>query len=198
LNDGSPLPPAGWLSFNPTTGVFTGTPTSSEGRDYSLQLVATNPLGSRVLSNVFRVYQNRSTGGLAAAYAGWASGKFPPATLSNPALEATTWGLNADPDGDGRSNVLEMLFGLSPTDADQPQVVFTRISSTQSTLSYPQSQLFPTDSVAVEWSTNGTTWSRTGVTFTPGTPVNGIVRVTALITSPTPLPRIYARIVTGN
>jgi hypothetical protein len=198
LNDGSPLPAAGWLSFNPATGVFTGTPTALEGRDYSLQLVATNPLGSQVLSNVFRVYQNRATNTLAAAYSGWASNKFSPSTLSNPALESTVWGQNADPDQDGRSNLLEMLLGLSATTADQPQLVFTRISATQSTLSYPQNQLFPAGDVAVEWSTNGTTWTRTGVVLTPGTPVNGIVRVTASITSPVAQQRVFTRIVAGN
>ena len=45
---------------------LTGTPTAAEGRDYSLQLIATNPLGSQVLSNVFRIYQNRSMSTLAA------------------------------------------------------------------------------------------------------------------------------------
>ena len=198
LTDGSALPAAGWLSFNPATGVFTGTPTVAEGRDYSLQLVATNPLGSQVLSNVFRIYQNRSSSTLVAAYSGWASGKFSPSTLSNPALESTVWGQNADPDHDGRSNLLEMLFGLSATQQDQPQLVFTRISATQSTLSYPQNQLFPAGDVAVEWSINGTTWTRTGVVLTPGTPVNGIVRVTASITSPVAQQRVFTRIVAGN
>jgi VCBS repeat-containing protein len=196
LTDGSPLPAAGWLSFNPATGVFSGTPTAAEGRDYSLQLVATNPLGSQVLSNVFRIYQNRSSSTLLAAYSGWASGEFAPSVLSNASLQASVWGEGADPDGDGHSNVLEMLFGLSATQPDQPQLVFTRINATQYTLSYPQSEQFPTGQVGVEWSTNGTSWTTTGVVLTPGPAVNGIIRVTASITSTVPQQRVFARIVT--
>jgi hypothetical protein len=197
LTDGSPLPAAGWLTFNPATGVFSGTPTAAEGRDYSLQLIATNPLGSQTLSNVFRIYQNRASNTLANAYSGWASGQFAPSILSNSALQASVWGDGADPDGDGRSNVLEMLFGLSATQPDQPQLVFTRINATQFTLSYPQSDQFPAAQVSVEWSTNGTAWTSTGVVLTPGPAVNGIMRVTASITSPVPQQRVFARIVTN-
>ncbi|MCW1922135.1 Ig-like domain-containing protein [Luteolibacter arcticus] len=198
LSDGSPLPPAGWLSFNPATGAFTGTPTAVEGRDYSLQLVATNPLGSQVVSNVFRVYQNRASGSLAAAYAGWATGQFTPSVLSNSALEASVWGINADADHDGRANVLEMLFGLNANQPDQPQLVFTRISATQYTLSYPQTEQFPAGEVAVEWSINGTTWTTTGVVLTPGPAVSGIIRVTASITSPLAQQKVFVRIVAGD
>ncbi|MCW1883826.1 Ig-like domain-containing protein [Luteolibacter flavescens] len=195
LTDGNPLPAAGWLSFNPATGAFSGTPTAVEGRDYSLQLVATNPLGTKVLSNVFRIYQNRVSNTLATAYSGWASGKFQPSVLSNPALEATVWGMNADPDKDGRANVLEMLFGLNPDKNDQPQLVFTRINAREYTLSYPQSVQFPAGEVAVEWSTNASTWTRTGVVMTPGPAVNGVVRVTASITSPVAQQKVFVRIV---
>ena len=198
LTDGSPLPAAGWLSFNPATGVFSGTPTATEGRDYSLQLVATNPLGTQVVSNVFRIYQNRSSNSLLAAYNGWASGEFEPSVLANASLEASVWGEDADPDRDGRANVLEMLFGLSATEQDQPQLVFTRISATEFTLSFPQSEQFPAGEVAVEWSTDATNWTTTGVVMTPGPAVNGIVRVTASITSPLPQQRVFVRIVAGE
>jgi len=198
LTDGSPLPAGGWLSFNPATGVFTGTPTAVEGRDYSLQLVATNPLGSLVVSNVFRIYQNRSSNTLLAAYNGWASGQFAPSVLSNSSLQASVWGMNADPDRDGRPNVLEMLFGLNSNKADNPQLVFTKISATEYTLSYPQSVQFPAGEVAVEWSTNGSVWTSSGVVMTPGPAVNGIVRVTASITSPLPQQRVFVRIVTDE
>jgi VCBS repeat-containing protein len=198
LTDGSPLPAAGWLSFNPATGAFTGTPTAVEGRDYSLQLVATNPLGSQVVSNVFRIYQNRSSSTLLAAYNGWASSQFAPSVLSNPSLQTSIWGEDADADHDGRANVLEMLFGLSATQQDQPQLVFTRISATQYTLSYPQNVQFPAGDVHVEWSTTGSSWTSTGVVLTPGPAVNGIIRVTASITSPLPQERVFVRIVTNE
>ena len=169
-----------------------------EGRDYSLQLVATNPLGSQVVSNVFRIYQNRSSSTLLAAYDGWASSQFAPSILSSSSLEASVWGMDADADHDGRANALEMLFGLSATQQDQPQLVFTRISATQYTLSFPQSEQFPAGEVGVEWSTNGSSWTSTGVVLTPGPAVNGIVRVTASIASPLPQERVFVRIVTNE
>jgi hypothetical protein len=198
LLDGSPLPALGWLSFDPATGSFSGTPTAAEGRDYLLQLVATNPLGTQAISNVFRVYQNRGTNTLASSYAAWVSGQFAPSVVSNAALESTVWGMEADADGDGRANVLEMLFGLSATDPDRPQLVFTRISASQYTLSFPQSELFPAGEVEVEWSTDAANWTTAGVVLTPGPAVNGIVRVTASITSPVPQQKVFVRIVAGE
>jgi hypothetical protein len=52
--------------------------------------------------------------------------------------------------------------------------------------------------VAVEWSTDATNWTTTGVVMTPGPAVNGIVRVTASITSPLPQQRVFVRIVAGE
>ena len=193
---GSPLPAGGWLGFNPATGTFSGTPVAANRADYELQLKAVNPLGTTVVSNTFRI--TVGGGGLDAAYAAWAAGKFPPVDLGNPALEATLWGQDDDPDQDGNTNLLEMLFGLNPNLADHPQLVFTRISSIQSTLNFPLSTVFPADQVKVEWSTDLAVWSRTGVSITPDPTVTVIPRVTALITSPVPRTRIYVRVVAGE
>lgn len=196
LANGSPLPAGAWLGFNPATGTFSGTPVAANRADYELQLKATNPLGTTVVSNTFRI--TVGGGGLDAAYAAWAAGKFPAGDLGNPALEATLWGQDADPDKDGNTNLLEMLFGLNPNLADHPQLVFTRISSIQSTLNFPLSTVFPADQVKVEWSTDLAVWSRTGVSITPDPTVAVIPRVTALITSPVPRTRIFVRVVAGE
>ena len=63
-------------------------------------------------------------------------------------------------------------------------------------MSFPQSQQFPAGNVGVEWSTNATSWTSSGVVLTPGPAVNGIIRVTASITSPQPQQKVFVRIVT--
>ncbi len=44
----------------------------------------------------------------------WASQRFGPAVVANPALEATVWGALADPDQDGLPNALEEAVGSDP------------------------------------------------------------------------------------
>jgi VCBS repeat-containing protein len=197
--DGSPLPPAGWLAFNPATGLFSGTPTAAENRDYDLRLVATNPLGTQVTSNAFQIsLESSGPATLEEAYADWAAGEFTAGDLSNPALEATVWGQDADFDQDGIPNLLEMLFGLDPADPDQPALGFTRLSATQYTLTFPQSADFPADEVQVEWSTNNAGWTTAGVSLVSQPEVNGIVQTTATITSPVPQGRVFVRVVAGE
>lgn len=50
----------------------------------------------------------------AADYAGWREEHFSATDRADPALESTVWGLLADPDGDGVSNLLEYAFGGDP------------------------------------------------------------------------------------
>ncbi|MCX8156808.1 MAG: Ig-like domain-containing protein [Verrucomicrobiae bacterium] len=45
----------------------------------------------------------------------WRRQFFAPADLANPAKEATVWGDQADPDGDGRNNLQEYVAGTVPT-----------------------------------------------------------------------------------
>lgn len=197
--DGSPLPPGGWLAFNPATGLFSGTPTAAENRDYDLRLVATNPLGTQVTSNAFQIsLESSGPATLEEAYADWAAGEFTTGDLSNPTLEATVWGQDADFDKDGIPNLLEMLFGLDPADPDQPALGFTRLSATQYTLTFPQSADFPAGEVQVEWSTNATAWTTAGVSLVSQPEVNGIVQTTATITSPVPQGRVFVRVVAGE
>ncbi len=48
----------------------------------------------------------------------WRSGFFTPEQLADPGLEATLWGDDADPDGDGWSNFLEYAMGTDPLTRD--------------------------------------------------------------------------------
>jgi VCBS repeat-containing protein len=198
LTDGSPLPPAGWLTFNPATRTFGGTPTAAERRPYSLRLVATNPLGTTVTSNVFQIAFGDAPPSLAQAYAGWTEEEFSAAILGNPALEPTVWGQDADPDRDGHSNLLEMLFEMNPNQSDAIPLVFTRLSETQYTVTFPQCADFPADKVQVQWSTNVTGWSTTGVVMSSGPEVNGVIPKTAVITSPVPQTRVFVRVLAGD
>jgi|GEM_PF-1043302 len=198
LTDGSPLPPAGWLTFNPATRTFGGTPTAAERRPYSLRLVATNPLGTTVTSNVFQISFAGAPPSLAQAYAGWTEEEFSAAILGNPALEPTVWGQDADPDRDGHSNLLEMLFEMNPNQSDAIPLVFTRLSATQYTVTFPQCADFPADKVQVQWSTNVTGWSTTGVVMSSGPEVNGVIPKTAVITSPVPQTRVFVRVLAGD
>jgi VCBS repeat-containing protein len=194
LGNGSPLPAGGWLSFNPATRTFTGTPVEGNRDDYELILTATNPLGSTAVSNVFRITVP-VTGDDEPDYLDWATEAFGPAVTGNPALEASVWGPEADPDADGRANLLERLFGTLPGSVDDPGIVFTRVSATQVTLEFPQSEEFPADQVRVEWSTDMSGWSTSGVVMTPAPAVNGISRVTAVVTSATPRDKVFVRVV---
>lgn len=63
-----------------------------------------------------------STPVVASPVQGWRSEHFTEEELANPALEATVWGNDADPDGDGSSNLLEYANGRDPRVNDfQPQ-----------------------------------------------------------------------------
>ena len=53
-----------------------------------------------------------------AARDNWYSRYFSPTDLAVPALAATIWGDDADPDGDGVTNLREYLFGSNPMQAN--------------------------------------------------------------------------------
>ncbi len=198
LAGGGPLPSGGWLSFDPLTGEFSGTPTESNRGAYDLVLVATNPLGAQVVSNEFQVSVAELVpvlDGLAGAYATWAAGEYDPDDINNPALEPSLWGMAANPDGDAYGNLLEMLFGTDPNASDPSQLTFERLSDTQVSLTFPLSSDFPESSLHVEWSTNLRDWSRDHVTMTQAPNAPGLVWVTAVVTTTEPQSNIFVRVV---
>ena len=48
----------------------------------------------------------------------WREDKFDPADLADAGKESTVWGDDADPDGDGRSNLMEFALGFEPLTSD--------------------------------------------------------------------------------
>lgn len=194
---GGGLPPAGWLNFDPLTATFSGTPVASNKAPYTLVLVATNPQGSRLLSNSFTISTD-AAGALLSAYAVWSGGEFTTGVTGNPALESSVWGTSANPDGDQYDNLLEMLFGTDPNSPDAPEIVFTKLSETQSSLEFPRSLEFPAGAYEVEWSLNMVDWFSAGVSVSelPGNP--GFMDVLAVITSTTSQPKLFVRVVAGR
>jgi hypothetical protein len=108
-----PTPPA-WLNFNPTNGTFTGTPDFKLGT-FPIAVRGTDLDGASVILS-FNIILG-GTNGLTPLDQ-WRLQYFPPIVLSDPSLEATVWGNNADPDGDGAPNIMEYVFGTNPTSAD--------------------------------------------------------------------------------
>ena len=48
----------------------------------------------------------------------WRSTNFTPAVVADPSKELTVWGDSADPDNDGRDNLMEFALGLDPNKSD--------------------------------------------------------------------------------
>lgn len=71
------------------------------------------------------------------AYETWRSSYFTALQLADPALEVSLWGDAADPDLDGRSNLLEYATGTSPRSADSgPAAVLGRSGANRLTLTF--------------------------------------------------------------
>jgi len=118
--------------------------------------------------------------------------------LGNSALAATVWGMDADPDKDGNSNLLEMLFNTNPNQADRGDLVLTRLSATQASLSFTCSAAFPADSVDVQWSGDMAAWSGSGVVLSPQAVAGGNLKMTAVITLPSARTKVFARVTAGQ
>lgn len=198
LADGNPLPGDGWLAFDPLTRTFSGTPTAGERRDYSLVVYAVNPLGTRIDSNVFHVVVAASLpADLQAAYDAWVVTQFPPGVLSDPLLEGTVWGMNANPDGDAHSNVFDMLFGNSATVAEPYQIMFEKVGVSDGRLTFLIADVFPESAMRVEWSTDMQLWRQDSVAYSFNPAGLGVREVIALASPPGNPTKLFVRIVVG-
>lgn len=199
LANGNPLPAGSWLSFDSLTGVLSGTPTAANDRDYELVVFATNPLGSRIVSNTFRMTVGDEfklpDPTLEELYAEWIADFYAPEVLANSALEEPVWGMSADPDGDSCCNVMDMLFGTRPDQFDSAQLRFVEIGESQSTLEFPVSSQLLAGLFSVEWSEDLSTWSNDGVSMVPTEEAGGKIQTHVTIVSTTPRPKLFVRIV---
>jgi hypothetical protein len=110
-------PPPSWLNFSPSTATFSGIPDNTPGT-YPVIVRATDSDGASTTAS-FNIIVPGSIGPVApSAKVVWRTIYFSPDVLSNPDLEATVWGDNADADGDGVTNIREYLFGTNPLSAD--------------------------------------------------------------------------------
>jgi VCBS repeat-containing protein len=198
LENGTPLPAGGWLSFNAGTRTFLGTPGPGNNADYRLVVRATNQLGATVTSNAFSVTVLLDPPGtLQRLYQNWAAARFSQATLTDPALEATVWGMHANPDGDSAANLIEMIYGdLPETREPSPFVVVKNADATVS-VTFPRNPDVPLDFIHVEWSDAMTSWQRSSVGYVTFTGQDGHEYVTATVYPDAPRRAIYIRLAGG-
>ncbi len=117
--------------FEENSFVYDGT----AGVTYAFYSIATDNLGfeepakTTADSSVTPV----ATGGN--FYLDWAADQFG-ADADNPALEATLWGKQADPDGDGYANILESYLSLNPLLADVSEALQPAATDDQFTVTY--------------------------------------------------------------
>ena len=97
-------------------------------------------------------------------YALWKQASFTPAEQADPAIS----GANADPDGDGLSNLMEYAFGLDPKVADPAALPAVSMQNGALTLTYTRLHDAGDLTYAVEASDDLISWS-SGTGLAPAT-----------------------------
>jgi len=123
-----------------------------------------------------------STGG--DAYNAWLLAFFPPGELNDSSREAEVWGFSADADGDGIPNAIEFLSGTIPTSAGSRPAFAVDRSGAELILSFTRLRDSGPVAGTVEWSTDLTEWTSTGVTETVAEDLGAHERIEARVTVP--------------
>ena len=116
------------------------------------------------------------TGSTSTGIQAWRAANFSAADLQDPTKEATVWGDLADPDNDGRQNLMEYALGLNPL-ASEPQdsALLSQMVGTspnqQQTLTFNARVNDRSLQYITEVSADNATWSPTA-TLIASTPVN--------------------------
>lgn len=98
------------------------------GRTYSFFSIARDRVGN--VEPLKTAAEAQTTVNAAApGYDTWLVGHFSAAELADPALEAVLWGEEADPDRDGRANLVEYFAGSQPREPDTTPFLTAAIES---------------------------------------------------------------------
>jgi hypothetical protein len=96
-------------------------------------------------------------------YGDWAAAQFG-ADAGNPALEATLWGKQADPDGDGFANILESYMNLNPRVHDTANALQPETSGDLFTVTYSRSKSnWAATELRPQRSLDAQTWTNQGI-----------------------------------
>jgi hypothetical protein len=114
---GPGAPPA-WLTFNPATGTYGGTPDAAA--TLPIEVTATDTDGA-IAAATFRIYVTGAAPGPLSPLEAWRLEQFGPEARAEAALESLLWGHAADPDADGLTNLEEYLCGTNPLTPTSPE-----------------------------------------------------------------------------
>jgi len=198
LENGSLLPAGSWLAFNAANRTFSGTPVPGNNADYRLIVRAVNQLGAVAASNAFTIGVALDPAGtLQRLYSKWAAGRFPAATLGNPALESSVWGMNANPDSDSARNLVEMVFDTLPVTPETSPLVVVKNPDATVSLTFPRNPAVPLEFIHVEWSDALGSWERCNVGYITFTGQDGREYITATVYPDAPRRAIFLRLAAG-
>lgn len=92
-------------------------------------------------------------------YHAWLSQQFDAEVLDNPALEATVWGAQADPDDDGLANQWEYYFDRLPRNAESEPIFRVEVTSEMATIHFTSAPLDFQFLPVIQSSSNLQTWT---------------------------------------